>query len=344
MKLNNRIIKALFESVSDKKKFDKTVALVAGSFKPPHFAHLYMVMEYVKQADEVIVIISNPKSEKSLRKTSLGTIITPEMSKEIWDLYLKKYGLSNKVSVIVSPSPSPIGAMFEYIDSGVVDNTNIILGVSKKDDDLSRFKSVEKQYTGMDNVHILTPSKYAVEPFKSNGKNVSATDIRNNIDNFEKVKELLPEKLTDADVKKVMSILGVNSIDESKYDKGVTHILITRSDEEEILVKGQLKNRAIRPCEVIDVPGESFDCDIIMQHGSMGHNTKVSGCTGVWAKGTSRNPRIIEVKHPRTESLYLFDPKNAEVYFDVLRVFPLDKDSECLLQVKLSAETMKYLM
>ena len=340
----SKILKALFESVSNQKKFDKTVALVAGSFKPPHFAHLYMVMEYAKIADEVIIIISNPKSEKSLRKTSLGTIITPEMSKQIWELYLKKYGLSKKVKAIVSPSPSPIGAMFEYIDSGAVDNTNIILGVSKKDDDLSRFKSVEKAYADNDKVNILTPAEYAVEPFKSNGKNVSATDIRNNIDDFKKVKELLPEKLSDKDVKNVMKILGVESIKESKYDKGVTHILITRSDEEEILVKGQLKNRAIRPCEVIDVPGEAFECDIIMQHGSMGHNTKVSGCTGIWAKGTSKNPHIIEVKHPRTESLYLFDPKNAEVYFDVLRVFPLDKDSECLLQVKLSAETMKYLM
>ena len=49
MKLNSRIIKALFETVSSQKKFDKTVALVAGSFKPPHFAHLYMVMEYLLQ-------------------------------------------------------------------------------------------------------------------------------------------------------------------------------------------------------------------------------------------------------------------------------------------------------
>lgn len=138
--------------------------------------------------------------------------------------------------------------------------------------------------------------------------------------------------------------LEAGSIKESKYDKDITHILITRSDEEEILVKGQLKRREIRPCEVIDVPGEAFDCEIIMQHSPIGHNYTVSGCTGIWAKGTSRNPHVIEVKHPITDSLYLFDPKNAEVVFDVLRVFPLDKNLECLLQVKLSAETMKYLM
>ena len=40
-----KIIKALFESISNQKKFDNTIALVAGSFKPPHFAHLYMIRD-----------------------------------------------------------------------------------------------------------------------------------------------------------------------------------------------------------------------------------------------------------------------------------------------------------
>ena len=166
-------------------------------------------MEYAKLADKVIIIISNPKSEKSLRKTKLGTIITPEMAKKIWEIYLKKYGLSNKVEVVISPSPSPVGAMFDYIDNNI-ENSNVILGVSKKGDDLSRFKSVEKVYADNEKVHILDPKEYAVEPFKSNGKEVSATDIRNNIDNFEKVKELLPDKLSDNDVKNIMKILGIN--------------------------------------------------------------------------------------------------------------------------------------
>lgn len=198
--------KKLLETVSKEKKFDNTIALVAGSFKPPHFAHLYMVMEYAKLADKVIIIISNPKSEKSLRKTKLGTVITPEMAKKIWEIYLRKYGLSNKVEVVISPSPSPVGAMFDYIDNNI-ENSNVILGVSKKGDDLSRFKSVEKVYADNEKVHILDPKEYAVEPFKSKGKEVSATDIRNNIDNFEKVKELLPNKLSDNDIKSIMKIL-----------------------------------------------------------------------------------------------------------------------------------------
>ncbi len=89
-------------------------------------------------------------------------------------------------------------------------------------DNFTRTKRILK-YADNDKVNILTPSKYAVEPFKSNGKNVSATDIRNNIDNFKKVKELLPEKLSDKDVKRVMKILGVESIKEDK-----NHLLQTK--------------------------------------------------------------------------------------------------------------------
>ena len=40
--------------------------------------------------------------------------------------------------------------------------------------------------------------------------------------NFKKVKELLPEKLSDKDVKRVMKILGVESIKEAKNDLHIT--------------------------------------------------------------------------------------------------------------------------
>ena len=72
-------IKYLLENT--KTKFKKTIAIVAGSYKPPTMGHLYMVQYYADQADEVIVLISAPKSAKSVRKTAIGTIITPEMSK-----------------------------------------------------------------------------------------------------------------------------------------------------------------------------------------------------------------------------------------------------------------------
>ena len=198
-------IKYLLESAEE--SFKKTVALVAGSYKPPTMGHLYMVQYYAEQADEVIVLISAPKSAKSVRKTALGTIITPEMSKQIWEIYLKKYGLKN-VTVEVSSEASPITAMFKYVDDNLK-KVNVIFGVSKKGGDEARFKSATRYYEDNPDINLLDPIETAVEPYKSeDGKAVSATDIRDNLDKPDVVKTMLPDKLGPSEIKKVIEILS----------------------------------------------------------------------------------------------------------------------------------------
>ena len=71
---------------------EKIVAIVPGSYKPPHKGHLDMIKQYSKRADEVYVLISDPKKP---RTTSTGKVITAKMSKKLFDLYLKKAGLKN---------------------------------------------------------------------------------------------------------------------------------------------------------------------------------------------------------------------------------------------------------
>ena len=181
-----------------------------------------MVQYYSEHTDEVIVLISAPKAAKSIRKTVIGTIITPEMSKQIWEIYIKAYGLKN-VKVEVSSEASPITAMFKYVDDNLQD-VNVIFGVSKKDGDEARFKSAMKYYEDNEHINLLDPIETAVEPFKDpSGKAMSATDIRNNLDKPDVVKEMLPDKLSDTDKEKVLKILldgpKVESIDESEDDE-----------------------------------------------------------------------------------------------------------------------------
>lgn len=212
----SKFITYLLES-EKKNDFNKTIALVSGSFKPPTKAHFWMVQQYAEKADEVIVLISDPKSKKSIRKTALGTIITPQMSKEIFELYIKKYGLSSKVKVEVSKEPSPVTAMFKYVDDNLKD-VNVIFGVSKKGGDESRFKSAMKYYADNEHINLLDPMITAVEPYKStDGKEISATDLRDNIDNPAFVKSMLPDKLSASDVQKVLDILDTSKakVDES---------------------------------------------------------------------------------------------------------------------------------
>lgn len=204
------------DNKKEHKPYSKTIALVAGSWKPPHAGHLDMIQKYADKADEVVVLISNPKSKKSLRPTCFGTYITPEMSKDVLDLYVQKYGLKN-VEVMVSPEPSPITAMFKYVDDNLKD-VDVIFGVSKKDDDLKRFSNIQKyadELHNKNNVNILDPSTTAVEPYEANGKPISATDIRANLDKPDVVKPMLPAKLSDADVQKVLEILSTGKKDES---------------------------------------------------------------------------------------------------------------------------------
>lgn len=192
-----------------KQNFNKTVALVGGSYKPPTKAHWYMVEQYAKKADEVIVLISDPKNPKSIRKTSNGTVITAQMSKDIFDIYISRYGLQKKVKAIISAEPSPITALFNYVDDNLSD-VNVIFGVSKKGGDEARFKSALKYYEDNEHINLLDPMITAVEPYsRPDGKPISATDMRNNLDNAELLKDYLPEKLTDSDISHILSILKV---------------------------------------------------------------------------------------------------------------------------------------
>lgn len=186
----------------------ETIAIVGGAMKPPHAGHFDMVQKYLKKADKVIVLISNPKSTKSERKTKTGKTITPEMSEKIWRIFLDRYNLNNKVEVKISPFPSPITAAFDYVENDLK-NKNIIFGVSRKGDDWKRYSTAQEYFKNIDrtDITVLDPYENAVEPFELNGQPVSATTVRQNIDNPKMIKQYFPKKLTDGDLREIMEIL-----------------------------------------------------------------------------------------------------------------------------------------
>lgn len=204
-------MKDLFEStyrrIVEELESRQTVALVGGAFKPPTIGHFDMVRKYLNRADKVIVLISDPKSEKSERRTKSGKVITAEMSKKIWDMIVRRYGLGDRVEVVVSPFPSPITAAYDYVDKTLKD-ANVIFGVSKKGDDYKRYLGAQKYFEDRDDITILDPKENAVDPFELNGEPVSATTVRQNIDNPKMVRKYFPEKLTDGDISTIMEILA----------------------------------------------------------------------------------------------------------------------------------------
>ena len=189
------------------KKNDRVVVLVPGSFKPPHKGHYEMVKTYSEMypAGQVHVLISAP-SAKSERRTKDGKLITPAAAKQIFELYAQP--LSN-VTVSVSEYPSPVTAAYETLktlDSG----TTAVLGASKKDGDWKRWAYAKPwaEKEGLD-IEIVEPEESAVDvTLKADGTPYSASNIRDNFDDFEKIKADIPEHVSPEAVKQVFDSLS----------------------------------------------------------------------------------------------------------------------------------------
>lgn len=150
---------------------------------------------------------------------------------------MKKYGLKN-VTVEVSSEASPITAMFKYVDDNLK-KVNVIFGVSKKGGDEARFKSATRYYEDNPDINLLDPIETAVEPYKSeDGKAVSATDIRDNLDKPDVVKTMLPDKLGPSEIKKVIEILSSGpkeSLEEDDDEQEVDEDSMEPVDETECI-------------------------------------------------------------------------------------------------------------
>ena len=267
---------------------DLSIAIVPGSFKPPHKGHWEMVMKYVDKVDKVIILISNISTKaistrplsmanlkklikikeyiqknklddyekipeiikffdesinelnydkliekfneleklcdqyakndklflelkglimsyekdlneklfKSIRKAGTKEI-TPETSKEIFEIYINAYNLKDKVSVEVSESPSPITDTINFINYKCK-NCKILLGVSEKGGDDSRWNGINKAIKN-ETVEVI-PAPVEVITM------MSATDVRNNINNLKK--EYFPDKISNEDFEKIKGLLS----------------------------------------------------------------------------------------------------------------------------------------
>ena len=295
MKFNrfNEVYNLILEELEQDKDYiyqDMTLAIVPGSFKPPHKGHWEMVMSYVDKVDKVIVLISNistaaissrpmsamnlkdlgklkeqiewmkntwapspridedyqiisdlfeksssltyselkdglekirhsnmlrspeygrfrmaigkylTKLEKnlftSIRKTANGNEITPEQSKQIFEIFARAYGVEDKVDVQISMSASPITATFGLVNNACL-NCKILLGVSKKGGDEARWNGLKQSEENPTNEII--PSPVEVQTM------LSATELRNGINDLKK--EWFPDKLSNEDFEEIKMIL-----------------------------------------------------------------------------------------------------------------------------------------
>ena len=192
------------------KKNDRVVVLVPGSFKPPHKGHYEMVKTYSEMypSGQVHVLISAP-SAKSERRTKDGKLITPAAAKQIFELYAQPL---NNVTVSISEYPSPVTTAYETLKT-LDDGTTVVLGASKKDGDWKRWSYAKPwaEKEGLD-IEIVEPEESAVDvTLKADGTPYSASNIRDNFDDFEKIKADIPEHVSPEAVKQVFDSLSLVS-------------------------------------------------------------------------------------------------------------------------------------
>ena len=190
----------LLESMENEMK----VAIVPGSFKPPHKGHYEMIRHYselVGPQGNVLVFVSKP-SAKSQRTTPYGKVISPELAKQILEIYC-----SNLPNVQVEITPvSPVKSCYdigERLDSGV-----LIFGCSKKGEDIKRFAQIKKYIESKNpNLIVLDPVTTAVDASASEDGVVSATDFRNAFGDPKLMMQFLPDHLNDGTKMKVIEML-----------------------------------------------------------------------------------------------------------------------------------------
>lgn len=184
----------------------KNIALLAGSFKPPHKGHYEMVKHYselVGQNGNVVVFISKP-SPKSERVAANGKPISAETAKKIFELYCSDL---DNVSFEIAPI-SPVKSCYDFPERLRGEEVTLIFGCSDKGEDLNRWNRV-KEYIEQhyDNVYVMNPQTTAVPATIDDGGTVSASQFRNSFGDIEKMITFMPDHVNLGTKKKIAQML-----------------------------------------------------------------------------------------------------------------------------------------
>lgn len=202
----NQLIETILYPFINEDLVHADIALVPGGFKPPHKGHFEMIQYYASIADKVIILLS----DATPRFLPNGKKVTGKLSKALFLAYFKAYNIKNVEIRILSKSP--VAAVYDFISEEAKQNQHIILGVSSKDDDATRYRpaAIEKYNTQRADIQIV--------PFKavaSSGKSLSATDMRAAIqaNDVKSLAQFLPDKIAPK-AAEILSIINKNIVEE----------------------------------------------------------------------------------------------------------------------------------
>jgi cytidyltransferase-like protein len=233
----NSDINSLLNAIMPMKNMNgKTIAIIPGSFRPPHKGHFEMIRHYASIADEVIVPISGQATVSSRRPDKFGRTMPNYIAGQILKLYCDAYGLTN-VKI------QPVMKLMQWVSWRVksMKNAKIIFGVSDKDD-VSRFSGFTSERFMKQNptLEILPVDEYVPQAVKVDGEELSASWVRQNIDDKEAIRKIVPDNLSEEDFEKVFELMNPKSgnypsmIDKTAADQ----LFAPESNQQELMTEG----------------------------------------------------------------------------------------------------------
>ena len=140
-----------------------TIAILPGSFKPPHKGHL-RALEAIEERsqggklpgiDKYLVIISSPSLQRSRPLPMSGKNISAAQAKQMWMVMLDKSPVKNKVQLVAGDSgtASPMLMTYQFVENEpdpanvliAPKNAKVVLVVGDKEDDAKRFGGMRER-------------------------------------------------------------------------------------------------------------------------------------------------------------------------------------------------------
>ena len=253
------------------------IAILPGSFKPPHRGHLAVAqaiakggtnvktgsrgkVDSVPAADKVYILVSAPV-DRSRPLPISEKVISAQEAVQIWNSFLDKSTIRDKVEVMISPHASPFLPVHDFVTHPAdptnklvaPPNSTVILGVGDKDDDWKRYLGLIPKATkerpdlkvfdvvvpavghSPNYVSLLDQNPDIKNMMKSNYQDYNAGDMRAMIDlatknpvALELLKDFVPRP---EDAMAVMGVLGLNPVDPTGTEPGEEPL---RSPEDQV--------------------------------------------------------------------------------------------------------------
>lgn len=205
---------------------NRILALMPGSFKPPHIGH-YLGAKYladIDNVDEVRIIIS-PKSRFDSQKK---TEFTAEQALKIWNIFVAN---DPKIKPVLSKVTSPVQDVYDTM-SELHQGDTLLLGMGEKDSGDTRFNRAQ-EWSNKNNLGVK------VNPINTNvGKysNISATKVRDLVTSGDKLNffRVLPNHLSTQEKEEVWIILTNNTMKEHIVKKGSQYCLVSKKNSKNL--------------------------------------------------------------------------------------------------------------